>query len=181
MARPWRRRLQDQLGAGVEAEFERHKQRCRKLLEDFEHRLAERNGMRDALSQTDGEVGKLQGRGVSLLGELNAAMREGDEKKMRTVNSSYDKLSRELSRAQDKRERMAGKLQEVDFDDLEVTHYIMRAGQKQVEDAEARIRELKDLFEGLLEEQRRQIAQAAELLAAEYEARIEDSDEPEDA
>lgn len=181
MARPWRRRLQDQLGPGVEGEFERHKQQCRKLLGDFEQRLAERNGMRDALSVTDGEIGKLQGRGVSLLGELNAAMREGDEKKMKAVHSSYDKLSRELSRAQDKRERMAGKLQEIDFDDREVTHYLMRAGRKQVEDAEVRIRELKDIFDTLLEEQRLQIVQAADLLAAEYEARSDDPDEPEDA
>ena len=180
MARPWRRRFQDQLRPGVEGEFERHKQRCRKLLEDFEQRLAARDGMRDALSETDGEIGKLQGRGVSLLGELNAAMREDDEKKIKAVHSSYDKLSRELSRAQDKRERMAGKLEEIDFDDQEVTHYIMRAGQKQLEDAEARIRELKDSFDTLLEEQRRQVAQAAELLAAEYESRREGPDEPED-
>ncbi len=166
--------------SGVEQEFERHKRRCRKLHEDFLQRRDERDEERAALLAIDGEVAKLQGRGVSLLGELNVATREGDERKVKAVQSSYDKFSRELSRAQDRRERISGKLAEVEFDDVEVTQYIMRAGQKQVEDAENRIQELKDLFGSLLEEQRRQIAQVAQPLSAEYEACREDPDEPED-
>ena len=180
MARPWRRRLQEQLPPGVEAEFERHKRRCRKLREDFEQRLAERDGTRDALSAASGEVGKLQGRGVSLLGELNAAMREGNEKKIKNIQASYEKFSRELDRAQAKRERIAKKLSDVDFDDQEVTHYLMRAGQKQLEDAENRIQELKDLFDALLQEQHRQIAEAAGLLSAEYESRNKNPEKTED-
>lgn len=177
MQLPWRRSFEEQMAAGVEREFEQYKRRCRELHEDFLRRMRLRDEARHDLSVVEEEIRDLQGRGVSLLGEMNSAMLEEDERVLRDVRSRHDAFSREIGRAQGRRDRISRNLAEIELDEREAARELMRAGQEQLKEAGARAEELKSYLDDLLDAQRREISEEAGLLAEEHESRGEEQEE----
>lgn len=179
MQLPWRRSFEEQLFSVIGREFERYGQRCRELHEDFLRRVRLREEARKELAAAKAEVQKLQGRGVSLLGETNTAMLDEDEGALKRVKSRHDLLSRKLDRAQSRKEEAATRLAGVEFDEREAARELMQAGHNQLEEARAHAAELRNFLDELLDAQQQEISEAAKLLTEEHEARSE-RDDPEE-
>lgn len=169
---PWRSRsLEDQISEGVEREFERYRRRCEELRGEFLERVKLRDEALEEMEATEAEIQDLQGRGVSLLGEMNDAMLKSDERPMKNVRSRHEAFSRELGRAQSKKDRLARRLSEIEFDEREAARELAQAGEEQLEEARARAEELRNFLEGLLETRRNELSETVRLLDEEHEAR----------
>lgn len=175
---PWRKSLEGQMSAGIEREFEVYRRRCEEFHENFLERVKLRDEALEEIAATEEEIERLQGRGVSLLGEMNSAMLQSDERPLKEVRSRNDAFSRELGRAQSKRERLARRLAEIELDEREAARELAQAGQEQIEEARARADSLKAYLDDLLEARLREISDTAERLAGENESR--GGREPED-
>lgn len=177
---PWRRSLEEQMSVEVEREFERYRRRCEELHEEFLYRVRMRDEMREELAAIDEEIQDLQGRGVSLLGEMNTAMLEEDDRTLKSVRSRHDTFSREIGRAQSRKDSVAKKLAELEFDEQELARELMEASQSQLEEATARARELKTFFDELLDARQREISEAADLLTGEHKSHGEEQESPQE-
>lgn len=170
MQLPWRRSFEEQIAAGAEREFEQYKRRCRELIENSRQRMRLRDEARKELSAVEAEIQNLHGKGVSLLGEMNAAMLDEDERILKQVQSRQDSFSRELSNAQSRKDRVAKRLAELEFDDDEAARELAKAGQEQIAQARARAGELMSFLGDQLEKQQREISEVAGTLTGESES-----------
>lgn len=176
MQLPWRRTFEEQIAAGVEREFERYSRRCRELREDFQQRMRLRDEARKELAAVEAEIRDLHGTGVSLLGEMNAAMLDEDERTLKQVKSRQDAHSRKLGGAQSRKDRVAKRLAGLEFDEDEAARELAEAGREQLAEAGARAEELKSLLNKLLDAQQREISEAAGLPAWEHESHAEEQE-----
>ena len=173
--------LGDQMAAEIEREAELYKQRCEKLHEEFKEKLRRRDEAKTDLSKVDAELGTLQGTGVSLLGELNAATRSGDEEKLRRAEKGYGKNSRQLDKVGRRREKIARKFAEADLDEEGAARDLARAASDLLEEHAARTRELKGrLIELLdtLDARKAEVARTAAPLIEEHDLRRRSQDRP---
>lgn len=167
MQLPWRRSFEEQIAGVAEREFERYKRRCHELGEDFQQRMRLRDEARKELVAVKAEIRKLHGTGVSLLGEMNAAMLDGDERTLKQVKNRQDAHSRELAGAQSRKDRVAKRLAELEFDEDEAARELAEAGREQLAQARARAEELMSFLEDQLKSQQREISEAAGMLTGE--------------
>lgn len=177
MQLPWRNRsLEAQISDGVEREFERYRRRCEELREEFLDRVKLRDEVLEEMEATEEEIRDLQGRGVSLLGEMNSAMLQSDERPLKEIRSRHDAFSRELGRVQSKKDRLAKRLAEIEFDEREAARELAQAGEDQLEEAHARAEDLKAHLGELLEARQREISETVKLLSGEHESRREEQE-----
>ena len=166
--------MADQIAAEIEQEAERYKERCKNLHEEFRERLRSRDEAKTELAGFDAELSRLQGRGVSLLGQLNAATRSGDDERLREMEKSYGRNSRELDRVGRRREKAARRFDAADLDEEQTARELARAASDLLEEHAARTRELKGRLIELLDAldvQKGEVNRAAASLIEEHDLR----------
>lgn len=171
--------LADQIAAEIQQEAELYKKRCRGLHEEFRERLQHRDEAKTELAQIDAELSSLQGRGISLLSQLNAATRSGDDDKLREMEKSYGKNSRELDRVGRRREKAARRFAAADLDEEETARELARKASNLLEEHAARTRELKGRLIELLDAldvQKGEVNRAAGPLIEEHDLRRQPQD-----
>lgn len=166
--------LADQMADEIQNEARLYKERCKGLHEEFRERLRRRDEAKALLAELDAEMSRLQGRGVSLLGQLNAATRSGDEEKLREMEKSYGRNSRELDRVGRRREKAARQFAAADLDEEETARELARAASDLLDEHAARTRELKGRLIELLDAldvQKGDVNRAAAPLIEEHDLR----------
>ena len=166
--------LADQMAAEIENEAESYKGRCKELHEEFRERLRRRDETKTALAEYDAELSRLQGRGISLLGQLNDATRSGDDARLKEMERSYGRNSRELDRVGRRREKAARAFAAADLDEEETARELARAASDLLDEHAARTRELKGRLIELLDAldvQKGEVNRAAAPLIEEHDLR----------
>ena len=166
--------LADQIAAEIQQEADLYKERCNGLHEEFRERLRRRDETKTELVEIDAELSRLQGRGISLLGQLNSATRNGDDDKLREMEKSYGKNSRELDRVGRRREKAARRFAAADLDEEETARDLARTASDLLEEHAARTRELKGRLIELLDAldvQKGEVNRAAAPLIEEHDLR----------
>lgn len=166
--------LADQMAAEIQQEAALYKERCRELHEEFRERLRRRDETKTELAEFDAELSRLQGRGVSLLGQMNAATRGGDDERLREMEKSYGKNSRELDRVGRRREKAARRFADADLDEEETARELARTASDLLEEHAAHTRELKGRLIELLDAldvQKGEVNRAAAPLIEEHDLR----------
>ncbi|MDP9426856.1 MAG: hypothetical protein M3P37_12710 [Actinomycetota bacterium] len=166
--------LADQMAAEIQQEAELYKERCKGLHQEFRERLRRRDETKTELVEIDAELSRLQGRGISLLGQLNAATRSGDDDKLREMEKNYGKNSRELDRVGRRREKAARRFAAADLDEEETARELARTASNLLEEHAARTRELKGRLIELLDTldvQKGEVSRAAASLVEEHDLR----------
>lgn len=166
--------LADQIAAEIQQEGALYKERCKALHEEFRERLRNRDETKTELAEIDAEMSTLQGRGISLLGQLNAATRSGDDEKLREAGKGYGRNSRDLDKVGRRREKAARRFAAADLDEEETARELARAASNLLEEHAARTRELKGrLIELLdaLDAQKAEVSRAAASLIEENDLR----------
>lgn len=158
----------------VRTELEDYRRRCEALHEEFRQRLRVRDDARAALSESEESIKSLQMAGVSLLGDFSAAMSAGDDEKLREAERDYKRHSRELAKAEKRRDTLAGRLEDVEVEDEEAARELRAAVSEVLDEYARRVEERKQWLIGVMEtldEQREELARAADPLVEEYESR----------
>lgn len=158
----------------VRAELEDYRRRCEALHEEFRQRLRVRDDARAALSESEESIKSLQMEGVSLLSDFSAAMSAGDDEKLREAERGYKRHSRELAKAEKRRDTLAGRLKAVEVNDEEAARELRDAVSEVLDEYARRVEERKQWLIGVIEtldEQREELARAADPLVEEYESR----------
>ena len=166
--------LADQMAAEIQQEAELYKERCKALHDEFRERLRRRDETKTELAEFDAELSSLQGRGVSLLGQLNDATRGGDDDRLRETEKNYGRNSRELDRVGRRREKSARRVADADLDEEETARELARAASDLLEEHAARTRELKGRLIELLDAldvQKGEVSRAAAPLIEEHDLR----------
>ena len=166
--------LADQMAAEIQREAEIYKERCKGLHDEFRERLRRRDETKTELAEFDAELSRLQGRGVSLLGQLNDATRGGDDDRLREMEKSYGRNSRELDRVGRRREKAARRFAAADLDEEETARELARTASDLLEEHAARTREMKGRLIELLDAldvQKGEVNRAAAPLIEEHDLR----------
>lgn len=144
------------------------------LHDEFRQKLRVRDEARTALAEAEERISTVQMEGVTLLGNLNAAMSEGDEDQVKELERGYKRNSQDLIRAQKTRAAAARKLEAVEIDDEEAVRKLRNAVSEVLDEHAERIWERKRWLTGLMEtldSKQRMLAQDAAPLTGEYEPR----------
>lgn len=174
MTFPWSKPPEERLVSEIRAELEDYRRRCEALHEEFKERLRVRDDARAALAEAEERVSSLQMEGVSLLGGFSAAMSEADDGKLRDRERDYRRNSRELAKAEKRRDRLAGGLEAVELDEEEAARELRVAVSGVLDEYARRVEERKRWLAGVMETldgQREDLARAAAPLVEEYESR----------
>ncbi|CAA9472994.1 MAG: hypothetical protein AVDCRST_MAG25-2176 [uncultured Rubrobacteraceae bacterium] len=166
--------LADQMAVEIQQEAALYKERCKNLHEEFRERLRRRDETKAELAEIDTELSRLQGRGISLLGQLNDATRSGDDDRLREMEKSYGRNSRELDRVGRRREKAARRFAAADLDEEESARSLARAASDLLDEHAARTRELKGRLIELLDTldvQKGEVSRAAASLIEEHDLR----------
>lgn len=166
--------LADQMAVEIQQEAALYKERCKGLHEEFRERLRRRDETKAELAEFDAELSGLQGRGISLLGQLNDATRSGDDERLREMEKSYGRNSRELDRVGRRREKAARRFAAADLDEEESARALARAASDLLEEHAAHTRELKGRLIELLDAldvQKGEVNRAAAPLIEEHDLR----------
>lgn len=166
--------LADQMAAEIQQEAALYKERCKGLHEEFQERLRRRDEAKSELAEVDAELSRLQGRGISLLGQLNDATRNGDDERLREMEKSYGRNSRELDRVGRRREKAARRFATAGLDEEESARTLARTASDLLEEHAAHTRELKGRLIELLDTldvQKGEVNRAAAPLIEEHDLR----------
>ncbi len=164
MTLPWSKPPEERMVSEVRTELEEYQSRCEALHEEFRQRLRARDDARAALSEAEKNVRSLQMEGVSMLGNFSAAMSAADEDRLRELERGYKRHSRDLAKAEKRRDTLAGRLEEVEVGDEEAAHWLQDALAEVLEEYARRVEERKGWLTGLMERlagQREELAQSA--------------------
>lgn len=169
---PWSGTPEERMVGEIEAELAAHRKRCEALHDEFRQKLRVRDEARTALSEAEERTSSLQMEGVVLLGNLNAAMSEGDEDKIKDLERAYKVHNRDLVRAQKTKEAAARKLASVAVDDEQAVRELKKDASKVLDEYAELVRERKqrltDLME-LLDRKQETLARDAAPLTGDYE------------
>ncbi|CAN5528875.1 hypothetical protein BH24ACT22_BH24ACT22_07520 [soil metagenome] len=148
---PWSGTPEERMASEIEAELAVFRKRCETLHEEFLQRLRTRDEARAELSEAEERISSVQMEGVGLLGNINAAMSEGDDEKAKEHERSYKKNNRDLSRAQKKRDAAARRLEAVDVDDESAVSKLKTDVSKVLDEYAARVRDRKQRLTGFMD------------------------------
>ena len=171
---PWNKPPEERIVSEVRSELEDYRRRCEALHEEFRQRLRVRDDARAALSEAEGRIKSLQMEGVSLLGDFSAAMSAADEDRLRELERDYKRHSRELAKAEKHRDRLAGRLEDVEINEDEAARGLRDAVSEVLDEYSRRVHERKQWLTGVMEmldDQREELARAAAPLIEEHESR----------
>lgn len=166
--------LADQMAVEIQQEAALYKERCKGLHEEFRERVHRRDEAKAELAEVDAELSTLQGRGISLLGQLNDATRSGDDERLREMEKSYGRNSRELDRVGRRREKAARRFATAGLDEEESARALARTASDLLEEHAAHTRELKGRLIELLDTldvQKGEVNRAAAPLIEEHDLR----------
>lgn len=158
----------------VRSEVEEYLRRCEALHEEFRERLRVRDDARAALSEAEESIKPLQIEGVSLIGDFSAAISAGDGEKLRDAEREYKRHSRELGKAENHRDRLAAKLENVEVDEEEAARELKDAVFKVLDEYSRGIQERKQWLAGVMEvldDQREELGRKSAPLITEYDSR----------
>lgn len=158
----------------VQAELEDYRRRCEALHEEFRQRLRVRDDAREALSEAEGRIKSLQMEGVSLLGDFSAAMSAADDDRLRELERVYKRHSRELAKAEKRRDTLASRLEDVEVNEDEAARGLRDAVSEVLDEYAHHVHERKQWLTGVMEmldDQREELARAAAPLIEEHESR----------
>lgn len=161
---PWSKPSEERMVSEVRAELEEYRRRCEALHEEFRQRLRARDDARAALSEAEKDIQSLQMEGVSLLGDFSAAMSAADEDRLRELERGYKRHSRDLAKAEQRRDALAGGLEDVEVDEEAASRGLREAVSEVLEEYSRRIEERKEWLAGLmktLDDQREELARTA--------------------
>ncbi len=171
---PWSKPPEERMISEARAELEDYLRRCEALHEEFKQRLRVRDDARAALSEADERIKSLQMEGVSLLGDFSAAMSAADEDRLRELERGYKRHSRELAKAEKRRDGLARRLEAVEIDEQEAARGLRDAVSEVLGEYAGRVRERKQWLIGVMEaldEQREELARTAAPIIEEHESR----------
>lgn len=169
---PWSGTPEERMVSEIEDELAVYRKRCEALHDEFRRKLRTRDEARAALSEADEKISSLQMEGVALLGELNAAMSEGDEEKIKNLDRGYKRNNRGLVRAQKTRDAAARRLETVEVNDDEAVGDLKEAVTGVLDEYAERVWERKQWLTGLmqtLDNKQETLAQDAAPLTGEYD------------
>lgn len=168
---PWGKTTEERMISEVGSEMENYRGRLEALHEEFQKKLRIRDEARATLAESDEHVKSLQKEGLSLLGNLNAASSESEDERVKELESNSKRNTRELIRAQQRRERLAQKLKTVEVDDEEAVRELKEAASNVLDKYARRIQKRKKWLSGVaetLDSQRETLAREASPLTGEY-------------
>ena len=171
---PWSSTPEERMVSEIEEDLVAYRKRCEALHDEFRQKLRRRDEARAALSEAEERVATVQMEGVNLLGNLNTAMSEGDEEKVKAQGSGYKRNNRDLTRAQKARDAAARKLEAVEVDDEKTVRDLKNAVSEVLDEYAERVWERKQWLSGLVEtldNRQKTLAQDAAPLTGEYEPR----------
>lgn len=171
---PWSKSPEERMISEVRAEVDDYLRRCEALHEEFRQRLSVRDGVRDELSEAEENIKTLQIKGVALLGEFSAAISSGDDEKLRETESIYKRHYRELGKAEQHREVLTAKLEEIGLEDKESARELKASASELLDEYSRDIKERKQWLTGVMEaldDQREELGRKAAPLLEEYESR----------
>ena len=158
----------------IEDELVVYRRRCEALHDEFRRKLRARDEARAALAEAEERVSSIQMEGVALLGNLNTAMSEGNEERIKALERGYKGNNRDLIRAQKTRDAAARRLEAVKVDDEKAVSDLKSAVSEVLDEYAERVWERKQWLTGLVEalnSKQKTLAQDAAPLTGEYEPR----------
>lgn len=179
---PWSGTPEERMASEIEAELAAYRRRLEALHDAFRKKLLVRNEARTALTEAEERISSLQVEGVTLLGELNTAMAEGNGERVQDLERVYKSNNRDLVRAQKTKEAAARKLETVEVDDEQAVGELKKDASELLDEYAERIRERKQrltTFMETLDSNRETLARDAAPLTGDYEPRR--LDEPPDS
>ena len=168
----WGKTTEERMISEIGSELEAYRRRCEALHGEFRKKLRTRDDARAALAEADERIDTLQKEGVSLLGNLNAAISEDEGEKLKELESKTRRNTRDLTRARKSRERLARKLEAVEVDDEAAVRELKTAASEVLDEYSERVAERKRWLAGTadtLDSQRERLAREASPLTGEYE------------
>ncbi|MGF1473772.1 MAG: hypothetical protein ACFB50_18780 [Rubrobacteraceae bacterium] len=148
---PWTGTSEERMVSEIGDELAVYRKRCETLHDEFRQRLQVRDTARSTLSEAEKNISAIQMEGVALVGNLNAAMGEGNEEKIKDLERGYKKNNRDLVRAQKTRDVAARRLEEVEVDDDQAVSKLKQDVLKVLDEYAERIRERKQILTGFME------------------------------
>lgn len=170
---PWNKPPEERIVSEVRSELEDYRRRCEALHEEFRQRLRVRDDARAALSEAEGRIKSLQMEGVSLLGDFSAAMSAADDDRLRELERVYKRHSRELAKAEKRRDTLASRLEDVEVNEDEAARGLRDAVSEVLDEYAHHVHERKQWLTGVMEmldDQREELARAAAPLIEEHES-----------
>ena len=171
---PWNSTPEERMVSDIEDELAVYRKRCETLHEEFLQKLSTRDKARTALSEAEERISSVRMEGVALLGNLNAAMSEGDEDQIKDLERGYKRNNRDLVRAQKTRDAAARKLEAVEVDDERAVSELKTDVSEVLDEYAERVWERKQRLTGFMEsldKNREALARDAAPLTGEYQPR----------
>ncbi|MGB3632649.1 MAG: hypothetical protein WA982_01270 [Rubrobacteraceae bacterium] len=178
---PWSGTPEERMVSEIEDELAVYRKRCEALHEEFLQKLRTRDEARAALSEAEERISSVRMEGVALLGNLNAAMSEGDEDQIKDLERGYKRNNRDLVRTQKTRDAAARKLEAVEIDDERAVSELKNDVSNVLDEYAERVRERKQRLHGFMErldKNREALARDTAPLTGEYKPRRQPEELP---